>query len=326
MNPTLTAGGRARPPAGGRGLVRAIAFALAVHLLLFAMLFVGLKWQNRRDEPVQAELWVPPSSAGPKPVAPPPAPEPEPKPEPKPEPEPEPTPEPPVAAPKPAPAPVPAPTKPAEINTEQVKRKEAERKEAARKEAERKELARKETERKEADRKEAARKEAAETARAKKRQEEQARREADEKRAEERRRQEEQARRDAQASEARRAEDIRRLQSQAGNAGIPSDAAAKGAAGGQLDAGYAGRVATAIRGNTTFQASRDLEGNPRAIFLVQLRPDCTLISVKLRKSSGLPAWDQAAERGIERTDPFPRPSGSACQPEIEITRGPRDER
>ena len=78
--------------------------------------------------------------------------------------------------------------------------------------------------------------------------------------------------------------------------------------------------------NTTFQVSRDLEGTPRAIFLVQLRPDCTLISVKLRKSSGLPAWDQAAERGIERTDPFPRPSGSACQPEIEITRGPRDER
>jgi colicin import membrane protein len=320
----LAAGGRARPPAGGRGLGRAIAFALAVHLLLFALLFVGLKWQTRHDEPVQAELWVPPSSAGPKPVAVPPPPEPEPKPEPKPEPQPEPTPEPPVVAPKPVPtpAPIPVPTKPAEINTEQIKRKEAERKEAeraalerkeaarkdaARKETERKEAARKETERKEAERKEVARKEAAQTAQAKKRQEEQ-------------------ARRDAQASEARRAEDIRRLQSQAGNAGIPSDTAAKGAAGGRLDAGYAGKVATAIRSNTTFQISSDVEGNPRAIFLVQLRPDCSLISVKLRKSSGLPAWDQAAERGIERTDPFPRPSAGACQPEIEITRGPRDER
>jgi len=222
----------------------------------------------------------------------------------------------------PAPAPVPAPTKPAEINTEQVKRKEAERKEAeraalerkeaarkevARKETERKELARKEIERKEAERKEVVRKEAAQTAEAKKRQEEQ-------------------ARRDAQASEARRAEDIRRLQSQAGNAGIPSDTAAKGAAGGRLDAGYAGKVASAIRSNTTFQISSDVDGNPRAIFLVQVRPDCSLISVKLRKSSGLPAWDQAAERGIERTDPFPLPSTGACQPEIEITRGPRDER
>jgi len=59
---------------------------------------------------------------------------------------------------------------------------------------------------------------------------------------------------------------------------------------------------------------------------VQLRPDCSLISVKLQKSSGFPAWDQAAERGIERTDPFPRPGGSACQSVIEITRGPRDER
>jgi colicin import membrane protein len=329
VNPALTAGGRVRPPAGRRGLGRAIAFALAVHLLLFAMLFVGLKWQTRRDEPVQAELWVPPSSAGPKPVAVPPDPAPDPDPEPKPEPKPEPT-------PAPVPVPIPVPIKPAEINTEQVKRKEAERKqaeraalerlEAARKDAARKEAERKELARKDAERKEVARKEAAQTAQAKKRQDEQTRRDADEKRAEERRRQEAQARRDAQASEARRAEDIRRLQNQAGNAGIPSDTAAKGAAGGQLDAGYAGRLAAAIRSNTTFQTTADLDGNPRAIFLVQLRPDCSLISVKLRKSSGIPAWDQAAERGIERTDPFPRPSGSACQPEIEITRGPRDER
>jgi colicin import membrane protein len=231
--------------------------------------------------------------------------------------------------------------KPADINTEQVKRKEAERKEAeraalerkdaARKEAERKEADRKEADRKErarkeADRKEADRKEAADAAQAKKRREDQARREADEKRAEDRRRTQEQERRDAQASEARRADDIRRLQNQAGNAGIPSDNAAKGAAGGRLDAGYAGRVASAIRSNTTFQVSTELDGNPRAIFLVQLRPDCSLISVKLRKSSGVPAWDQAAERGIERTDPFPRPSAGACQSEIEITRGPRDER
>ncbi len=325
----LTGGGRARPPAGGRGLGRAIAFALAVHLLLFALLFVGLKWQTRRDEPVQAELWVPPSSAGPKPVpAPrPPEPKPEPNPEPTPEPEPKPvpTPEPPVPEVKPAPTPAPLP-KPAEINTEQVKRKEAERKEAERADLERKAAARKEAERKELARKEVDRKEAADAAQAKKRQEDQARREADDKRAEERRRKEEQARRDAEASEARRADDIRRLQNQAGNAGIPSDSAAKGAQSGRIDAGYAGRVAAAIRSNTIFQASADLEGNPRAIFLVQLRPDCSLISVKLQKSSGFPAWDQAAERGIERTDPFPRPGGSACQSVIEITRGPRDER
>jgi colicin import membrane protein len=324
----MAGGGQARPPAGGRGLGRAIAFALAVHLLLFALLFVGLKWQTRRDEPVQAELWVPPSSAGPKPVAAPrppePRPEPEPKPEPKPEPEPGPkpvpTPEPPKPEVKPAPTPAPLP-KPAEINTEQLKRKEAEHKEA-----ERKELAQKEATRKEAERKETARKEAADAAQAKKRQDEQARREADDKRAEERRRKEEQARRDAEASEARRAEDIRRLQNQAGNAGIPSDAPAKGAQSGRIDPGYAGRVAAAIRSNTIFQTAADLEGNPRAIFLVQLRPDCSLISVKLQKSSGYPAWDQAAERGIERTDPFPRPGGSACQSVIEITRGPRDER
>jgi colicin import membrane protein len=98
------------------------------------------------------------------------------------------------------------------------------------------------------------------------------------------------------------------------------------ASGGRIDAGYGARVGAAIRQNTTYQVPGDLPGNPKAVFLVQLRPDCSLVSVRLRKSSGVPAWDQAAERGIERTDPFPRPADGSCQPEIEISRGPRDER
>ncbi len=297
-----------RPPRP-KGRSKALVLALLMHVLLFGLLFFGLNWQSKRDEPVQAELWVPPSPATP-PSTPPAEPKVDPKPEPKPEPKPLETPE---------------------IRAERL-RKEAERKEAEKKAAEEKkrkaEQARQETEdrkrRDEANRKEEQARQAEKRDADRKASE----RAAEEKKAaEEKRRKDEQDRKDAQAADARRAEDIRRMQQQAGSGGTPSDSAARGSpSGGRVDAGYAGRVAAAIRSNTTFQIPTDLEGNPRSIFLVQLRPDCSLISVRLRRSSGTPAWDQAAERGIQRTDPFPKPADGSCQGEIEISRGPRDER
>ncbi|HYF60471.1 MAG TPA: cell envelope integrity protein TolA [Burkholderiaceae bacterium] len=340
--PTPAGGQRPPRPPLAKGRARAVVLALAMHALLFGLLFVGLNWQSRVDEPVQAELWVPPPPAAPKP-APPPEPRPEPRAEPKPPPEP------------PAPPPKPEPPARAEVDirAEQAK-KEAERREAERREQDRRRAEEKRAEEKRAEEKRAEEKRAedrraeekrvqerreqeklaAERAAAdrraadeKRQREEQARREADKRAADDKRRRDEQARRDAELAEARRAEDIRRLQSQAGTSGTPSDTAVRGAAsGGRVDAGYAAKVAGAIRSNTTYQAPADLEGNPKASFLVQLRPDCSVASVRLRRSSGVAAWDQAAERGIQRTDPFPRPPDGACQSEIEIVRGPRDER
>ncbi len=204
--------------------------------------------------------------------------------------------------------------------------REAERREAERRAEERKAEEKRAAERRLAEQK-AAEQKAAEEKRAeeKRARDEQARREAEKKAADDKRRAE-QARRDAEAAEQRRAEDIRRLQSQAGTSGTPSDQAVRGAATGRVDAGYGARVAAAIRSNTTYQLPGDLDGNPKAVFLVSLRPDCSIAAVRLRKSSGVPAWDQAAERGIQRTDPFPRPADGTCQGELEIVRGPRDER
>jgi colicin import membrane protein len=326
-----------RPPRAGGG-TRALVFALFMHVLLFALLFVGLNWQSRQEEPVQAELWVPP----PPPKAPPAPPRPEPL---KPEPQPEPPPPPPQPAPRPEP--VPPPRAEPDIKLEQA-RKEAERKEAELRAAEKKAADKKAADRREAERKaedkraeekkaedkRAAERKAAEqrvadqkAAEDKRQKDEQARKDAERKAADDKRRREEQARKESDAADARRAEDIRRLQTQAGTSGTPSDTAVRGAAtGGRVDAGYGARVAGAIRANTTFQVPGDMEGNPRAVFQVQLRPDCSLVSVRLRKSSGLPAWDQAAERGIQRTDPFPKQADGSCPTELEITRGPRDER
>lgn len=110
------------------GIGRALVFALVVHLVLLAILFIGVRWQSHRPAPLTVELFQAPPAAVPKPVAKveppkPQAPKPEPPkpapkveaPPPKPEPKVEPKPEPRIdkpdiaqqAAPKPEPKPKP---------------------------------------------------------------------------------------------------------------------------------------------------------------------------------------------------------------------------
>lgn len=80
------------------GILGPLALAVFVHLLLFAVLFIGVRWQSRPPAPVTVELWSPP------PIAVKPEVKPEIKPEVKPEPrmEPPPKPEPRIEPPKPA--------------------------------------------------------------------------------------------------------------------------------------------------------------------------------------------------------------------------------
>lgn len=68
----------------GKG--KSIVLAVLMHVLLVAVLFLGVHWQNRPPEPVAVEVWrsIPQPSREPEP-------EPEPRPEPKPEPKAEPT-------------------------------------------------------------------------------------------------------------------------------------------------------------------------------------------------------------------------------------------
>jgi colicin import membrane protein len=123
------------------GLFGPLVLAVLVHLLLFGVLFVGVRWQSRPPEPVSVELWLPPTppraEVKPEPVAPPKV---EPKPEPRiepPAPKPEPRVEPPkpeiavpekpkpIPKPKPKPEPVkPAPPKPRDQEVQKRLREE----------------------------------------------------------------------------------------------------------------------------------------------------------------------------------------------------------
>jgi colicin import membrane protein len=114
---------RALSPQSAAKWIAAI-LAISVHVAFVLFLVFSVNWQNRRPEPVTAELYVPPAAARVEPAKPPPEP---PKPEPpKPEPpKPEP-PKPPVEPPKAPPAAPPKPDIALKEKQERMRREQAE--------------------------------------------------------------------------------------------------------------------------------------------------------------------------------------------------------
>ncbi len=76
-------------------------------------------------------------------------------------------------------------------------------------------------------------------------------------------------------------------------------------AGPVVDASYANKIKTKIKGNLVLPAG--ITGNPEAIFDVIQLPTGEVLSARLRKSSGHDAYDQAVERAILKSTPLPRP-------------------
>jgi colicin import membrane protein len=248
MNPAYEALQERFEPALGRSM----ALALLVHLALFAVLVLGVRWQSRPPEAVTVELWEAPPEPPARLAEPPPRlePTPAPKPEPrieKPEialkepPKPKPKPEPPKAEPKPEPA-----------------------KPKPRVDEFRKQL------------------------------------------------REQLAREQATIAQQRREQELRDLLAR-------ETATARAKA---LDE-YIGRIRQKVRSNWILPA--DLKGNPEAIFTVVQLPNGEVLSVKLAKPSGLPAYDAAVERAILKSSPLPLPSARELfQRELRLTFRPID--
>lgn len=211
--------------------------------------------------------------------------------------EPEPTPPQPVKKPEPPPPPPKAETPKqddAQIAIEKAKREE----ERKRKE----EQLRREEELKR--QKEEQQRKLAEAEKLKKEQAEQKRREAAE----------------AAAAEKRRQENLQRMASLAGNGPQTSTGTAAQTAG--PSASYAGRIKARILPNIVF--SDTITGNPQATVEVKAGPDGTIIGRKLIKSSGVPAWDDAVLRAIDKTEVLPRDTDGRVPSSLEISFRPRD--
>jgi colicin import membrane protein len=271
----------------------ALALAIAVHVAFISVLVFSLRWQNRKPEPVEVELYAPPSKvAAAEPVVEPPPASPPPKPEPAPEPKPAPPP-PEKVAPKPEPEPPKKAAPKAEPKVDKPDPRAAEIAQKARREEEEKKKReqqareKKEAEKKEAEKQEAARKEAEKKDAEKKR-------EAERRVAEARERQ-------AREAEALRAQADREQAARAQQRKSDAEAVARDRA----EADYVRRIQSKVKGNVVLPP--DVAGNPEATFDVVQLPTGEIIDAVLRKSSGSRVYDEAWQRAIIKSSPLPRP-------------------
>ncbi len=299
--------------------MRALGLALLMHVLLLGFLWTGISWQNVTPVAVEAEIWSPIARS----AAPPPEPTPEPAPAPEPvKPEPVKPPPKPVAEPEPVKNRQPDP----DIALEkEKKRKELEKKLAE--EKERKELAKKELEKKELEKKELEKKRLAEEQEKKKLAEEQKRKQ-DEAAAEEKRKQaeEQQRKQEEQQAEQRRKkqreDDLKRLQAQAGD-GVSGDA--ERASAPKISKAYAQIIGNKIKNATIMPPLTEISGNAAVEYAIELTPDGSVRDIRLLRPSGIPAFDQAVRRAIDKAAPYPAdPETGKVPSSLVISHRPRD--
>ncbi len=312
------------PPEPGR--LRAFVLALLMHLLLLGFLWIGVSWQNITPVAVEAEIWSPTAR-----TAAPPPPEPTPVPEPvKPEPvKPEPV--------KPPPKPVAEPVKPKQPDPDialekEKKRKElekklAEEKDEHKKAQEKKELEKKELEKKELEKKALEQKRLAEEQEKKKQADEQKRKQHEAAAEEKKKQAEEQQRKlEEQQAEQRRKkqrdDDMKRLQAQAGD-GTSGDA--ERSSGPKVSKAYGQIIGRMIKEATIMPPLTEISGNPAVEYEIELLPDGSVRSVKLLHPSGVPAFDSAVRRAIDKAAPFPPdPEKGKVPSSLVISHRPRD--
>ena len=249
-----------REPALGPSL----ALSALAHVILIAVLFLGVRFQSSPPATVEVELWEPPPPAPPAPVVEQPKPPP-PPPVVKPEPEPE-VKKPDIALPeKPKPKPKPEPKK---VEPKKVEVKPKPKPEPKRDLAFEKML-----------REQAAR---------------------------------EQQQLATQEQERQMRELLARQQ-----------AAAAQAARDKSLASWSDKIRARVRSNIIL--SREVPGNPEAIFEVALLPNGEVLTVRKRKSSGNPTYDDAVERAIMKSSPLPMPDDrSVFQRNLELKFHPQD--
>jgi len=113
------------------------------------------------------------------------------------------------------------------------------------------------------------------------------------------------------AEQKRQAERVRRSKIEAERQAKQQAAAAARAAEQQLVDDYKVRISAKVRSRVLMPP--DISGNPEALYEVVLLPGGDVLSVKLKKSSGVPAYDTAVEKAIWAAQPLPVPSADLFQ-------------
>jgi colicin import membrane protein len=291
----------------------AIGLAVGVHALLLVFLVIGINWTNNQPVAVEAEVWDTSVQS----AAPPPTPQPAPEPEPQPE-----TPPPTPRVAEPPPVAEPAPPKQPDIALEREKKRKEELKQ--RKEEERLEHERELAEQRLQEKKEKALadKKAKEDADKKAKELAKKEEEAEKKKKAEKDKADKLAKAKTEKAEAAklekiRADEMKRLMSGAGSPS--STGSAEKSTAPRIDKGYISGIAAKIKGNTTYPGSTDVPGNPEVVFQVEQLPTGEILSVRKIKSSGIPAFDEAVERGINKSSPLPKKKDGTVERSLPVS-------
>ena len=303
------------------GTGTALLLAGLMHVLLFLFLWFGIHWQSKTPVGVEAEIWeLKARQAAPMSV-------PEPVAEPVAASEP-----PPVAAPEKVMPPGPTPEQieaehEVEIALERAQNKKAAEKKrleaqleeqrlALAKAQQRKDDLVKEKQRQEDLLKEQKLQKEQELAKAAEQKKQELAKAADQKKLDQTKAEQKKA--DLQAQK-QRDDNLKRLTSQVVGSGGSGDAV-KSSGNNRVDAGYAGRIAAKIKSNMVYVGSDNGADNPTVEFSVDLFPDGSLRGAPHKtRSSGVPAFDEAVERAISRSVPFPADKSGNVPATIPLT-------
>ena len=278
-------------PPRDEGAIRAISFALLVHVLLVVALTWGVNWKRSdQSPPFEAEIWSSvPTQAAPSPFTAPPPPPPTPS-----------------LAPEPSrkePAAQPEPTK---LNVDIALEKEKKR-QLLKEQKTAEQLARKEKQAElKAEEKETRRLAA-----------EDAKKLAEKKQAT----QLEAAKQLETITKKQRQEALNRMMGMAGATG-PANATGNAQKSSGPSASYGAKIKARVKPNIIF--TETIEGNTSAEVEVRSGLDGTIMSQRLLKSSGNKAWDDAVIKAIIRTESMPRDLDGRVPPLMIIEFRPKD--
>jgi colicin import membrane protein len=281
------------------GMLRALVLAILAHVVLLAVLSVGVQWKRDAvQETFEAELWasVPIQAAAPAPV---PVAVPEP-----------PKPVPPEPKPEPKPAPPPPDTTKADADIATLKEK------AKAKQLQEKKLA--------LEKAELEKKKLAELEKQKQAKLEQDKKDKLDKQAKEKEElQRKQELKEAKQADAQRNDAVKRamgLAGPSGNGALGSTGTATQSSG--PTASYLGRLAAHVKPNIVF--SENVIGNPAVDVDVRTSPTGNILSFRVTKSSGIKAWDDAVLHAIEKTEVLPRDTDGTIPSLIPFSFRPKD--
>jgi colicin import membrane protein len=86
----------------------------------------------------------------------------------------------------------------------------------------------------------------------------------------------------------------------------------------RIDTGYIAAITTKIKRSTNYVGDTDVPGNPKVVFKIEQLPTGEIISVRKTKSSGIAAFDDAVERGINNSSPLPKKKDGTVERSLEV--------